>query len=73
VRGALGILNPSRQEHAAVGVDRLAGERYTSYEVALNRRYGNNWQFRASFSGTKKTEPFGTSDNTAIARLDPNI
>jgi len=52
--------------------DKSANRSYTSYEVELNRRYGNNWQFRASYSGTKKTEPFGTSDNTAIAGLDPN-
>ena len=52
--------------------DDSANRWYTSYEVELNRRYGNNWQFRASFSATKKTEPFGTSDNVVIAGLDPN-
>jgi hypothetical protein len=52
--------------------DDSANRSYTSYEFELNRRYGNNWQFRASFSSTKKTEPFGTSDNVAIAGLDPN-
>jgi hypothetical protein len=52
--------------------DKSANRSYTSYEVELNRRYGNNWQFRSSYSATKKTEPFGTSDNTVIAGLDPN-
>jgi len=52
--------------------DTSANRSYTSYEVELNRRYGNNWQFRSSYSATKKTEPFGTSDNTVIAGLDPN-
>jgi len=52
--------------------DTSADRSYTSYEVELNRRYGNNWQFRSSYSATKKTEPFGTSDNTVIVGLDPN-
>ena len=52
--------------------DDSANRKYTSYEFELNRRYGNNWQFRASFSATQKTEPFGTSDNVLIAGLDPN-
>jgi hypothetical protein len=52
--------------------DKSANRSYTSYEVELNRRYGNNWQFRSSYSATRKTEPFGTSDNTVIPGLDPN-
>jgi hypothetical protein len=52
--------------------DTSADRSYTSYEVELNRRYGNNWQFRSSYSATKKTEPFGTSDNVVIVGLDPN-
>ena len=52
--------------------DKSADRSYTSYEFELNRRYGNNWQFRASYSATQKHEPFGTSDNVQIAGLDPN-
>src|SRR6266850_1999251 len=52
--------------------DKSANRSYTSYEVELNRRYGNSWQFRSSYSATRKTEPFGTSDNTVIPGLDPN-
>jgi hypothetical protein len=52
--------------------DKSADRSYTSFEVEVNRRYGNNWQFRSSYSGTWKTEPFGTSDNTVIVGMDPN-
>ena len=52
--------------------DESADRSYTSFEVEVNRRYGNNWQFRTSYSATWKTEPFGTSDNTVIVGLDPN-
>lgn len=52
--------------------DKSADRSYTSFEVEVNRRYGNNWQFRSSYSATWKTEPFGTSDNTVIVGMDPN-
>ena len=52
--------------------DEPADRSYTSFEVEVNRRYGNNWQFRSSYSATWKTEPFGTSDNTVIVGMDPN-
>jgi len=52
--------------------DESADRSYKSFEVEVNRRYGNNWQFRTSYSATWKTEPFGTSDNTVIVGLDPN-
>jgi len=52
--------------------DKSADRSYKSFEVELNRRYGNNWQFRSSYSATWKTEPFGTSDNTVIVGMDPN-
>jgi len=52
--------------------DESADRSYTSFEIEVNRRYGNNWQFRTSYSATWKTEPFGTSDNTVIVGMDPN-
>jgi carboxypeptidase family protein len=52
--------------------DESADRSYKSFEGEVNRRYGNNWQFRTSYSATWKTEPFGTSDNTVIVGLDPN-
>jgi hypothetical protein len=52
--------------------DDTANRDYTSIEVSLIRRYANRWQFRTSYSTTRKNEPFATSDNTSIAGLDPN-
>ncbi len=52
--------------------DDSANRRYTSFEMSVVRRYANNWQFRTSYSATQKNEPFGTSENVAIAGLDPN-
>ena len=52
--------------------DKSADRSYRSFEVEVNRRYGNNWQFRSSYSATWKTEPFGSSDNTVIVGMDPN-
>jgi hypothetical protein len=58
--------------------DPSANSSYTSYEMAVTRRYAKGWQFQGSFSGTKKNIPLtpnsvGANGATiSINTLDPN-
>ncbi len=47
------LINPA-------GIDQT----YRSFEIAANKRLGNNWQFNGSYSTTKENIPFGTGNCT---------